>query len=125
MGLEQDRPISEEEAFCDCYDNLYLPLVQIIREKSILADFPGRAEADLYLWIMDHQHYLREQCGPALSTEQAAEHFAEHYATRPLKRVLHAIRAVLARVSGGVTEEEKPVIERGAVGDQNRRTEER
>ncbi len=107
MGLEQERPIPEDEAVCDWYDNLYLPLVQIIREKGILADFPGRTEADLYLWIMDHQHFLREQCGPELSTEQAAEHFAEHYTTRPLKRVWHAIREMLARLSVGRTDEEE------------------
>lgn len=125
MGLEQDRPIPEDEAVCDWYDTLYLPLVQIIREKGILADFPGRTEADLYLWIMDHQHYLREQCGPALSTEKAAEHFAEHYTKRPLKRVLRAIRALLARPSGSATKEKETAIEIGAVDDRNHKTEER
>jgi hypothetical protein len=92
MGLERQRFILEDEAVCDWYDNLYLPLVRIIREKDVLADFPGRTEADLYLWIMDHQHYLREQFGPGVETEQAAEHFADHYTTRPIKRVLHAVQ---------------------------------
>lgn len=124
MGLEQERPIPEDEAVCDWYDTLYLPLVQIIREKGILADFPGRAEADLYLWIMDHQHYLREQCSPALSTEQAAEHFAEHYTTRPLKRLWRAVRALLARASNKTTESKEATAEVCAVGGQNHPTEE-
>jgi len=124
MGLEQDRPISEDEAVCDWYDNLYMPLVQIIREKGILTDFPGRTEADLYLWIMDHQHYLREQCGPALSTEEAAEHFAEHYTTRRLKRMWRAVRTLLARVSGKTAESQEAAAEVCAIGDQNRPTEE-
>jgi len=92
MGLELQRFISEDEAVCDWYDNLYLPLVCIIREKDILADFPSRTEADLYLWIMDHQHYLREQFGDDVETEQAAEHFADHYTTRLVKRILHAVQ---------------------------------
>ena len=96
MGLEQQRFISEDEAVCDWYDNLYLPLVHIIREKDILADFPGRTEADLYLWIMDHQHYLREQFGSEVGTEQAAEHFADHYTTRLIKRVVHAVHDLVA-----------------------------
>jgi hypothetical protein len=96
MGLERQRFILEDEAVCDWYDNLYLPLVRIIREKDVLADFPGRTEADLYLWIMDHQHYLREQFGPGVETEQAAEHFADHYTTRPIKRVLHAVQDLVA-----------------------------
>jgi len=96
MGLEQQRFIPEDEAVCDWYDRLYLPLVRIIREKDVLADFPGRTEADLYLWIMDHQHYLREQFGPGVEAEQAAEHFADHYTTRPIKRVLHAVQDLVA-----------------------------
>lgn len=96
MGLEQQRFIPEDEAVCDWYDNLYMPLVRIIRERGILADFPGRTEADLYLWIMDHQHYLRERFGAGVKAEQAAEHFADHYTTRPIKRVIHAVRDMVA-----------------------------
>ncbi len=92
MGIEQEHFVSEDEAVCDWYDNLYLPLVRIIRGKDVLASFPGRTEADLYLWIMDHQHYLREQFGDGVETEQAAEHFAEHYAPRLIKRVWHVVR---------------------------------
>ncbi|MDY7077228.1 MAG: hypothetical protein SXV54_09920 [Chloroflexota bacterium] len=95
LGLEQQRFIPEDEAVCDWYENLYLPLVRIIHGKGVLADFPGRTEADLYLWIMDHQHYLREQFGPRVETEQAAEHFADHYTTRPIKRVLHAVQELV------------------------------
>ena len=95
MGLEQQRFISEDEAVRDWYDSVYMPVVNIIRERDILADFPGRTEADLYLWIMDHQHYLRERFGPGLETEVAAEHFADHYATHPIKRLLHAIQRIV------------------------------
>ena len=96
MGLEQQRFIPEDEAVCDWYDHVYLPLVHIIREKDILADFPGRTETDLYLWVMDHQHYLRERFGPGVGTGQAAEHFADHYTTRPIKRMMHAVQDLVA-----------------------------
>jgi len=96
MGLEQGRFIPEDEAVRDWYRSVYMPLVKIIREKGVLADFPGRTEADLYLWIIDHQHYLREQLGPGVKAEAAAQHFAEHYTTRPIKRLLRAIRGIIA-----------------------------
>ncbi|HET89326.1 MAG TPA: DUF4032 domain-containing protein [Chloroflexi bacterium] len=92
LGLEWQRYFSEDEAVCDWYDQLYLPLVQIIREQDVLSDFPGRTAADLYLWIMDHRHYLREQFGGDVAVEQAAQHFADHYTTRPIKRVLHVVQ---------------------------------
>jgi hypothetical protein len=92
LGLEQQRFVSSDEAVCDWYDGVYLPLVSIIRERRILEQFPGRTEADLYLWIIDHQHYLRERFGPDVAARQAADHFADHYTSRPVKRVLHAVQ---------------------------------
>jgi len=92
MALEQQRQIPEDEAVGDWYDHAYLPLVRIIREQGILVAFPGRTEADLYLWIMDHQHVLREQCGPDVDTERAAAHFADRRAAPRFKRVVRAIR---------------------------------
>jgi hypothetical protein len=103
MGLEQQRFIPEDEAVSDWHDNLYLPLVHIIRETGVLTDFPGRTEADLYLWIMDHQHYLRERFGSGVETERAVKHFADHYTTRLIKRVLHNVQDA---ISGRDTDEE-------------------
>ena len=57
----------------------------------------------MYLWIMDHQHYLREQFGAGVETAHAVEHFADHYTTRPIKRILHAVQEFIA---GQSTEEE-------------------
>lgn len=92
MGLELEREISWQEAVGDWYDNLYLPIVSIIREQKILADFPNRTEADLYLWIMDHHHYLLERGEPGL--EQAATDYTAKYSprlSRKLARVLHGL----------------------------------
>ena len=63
MGVEQNRPVSWEEAVLDWYDTLYAPLVRIIEEQGILDEFPSRTAADFYLWIMDHRHYLSEEQG--------------------------------------------------------------
>lgn len=97
MGLEQARFIPEEKAVCDWYDNFYLPLVRVIRQKEILKEFPGRTEADLYLWIADHRHFLRERFGPQVGTEEAAEHFADRYSSRFFQRILRALERLLGR----------------------------
>jgi len=99
MGDEEQRAVSEDEAVTHWYDHEYLPLVRIIQDKAILTDFPGRTEADLYLWITDHQHYLREQCGPGVMIEQAAQRFAERHSTRPIKRAANALREMLSSSS--------------------------
>jgi len=96
MGLEQQRFIPEDEAVTDWYDAVYLPLVQVIREQEILKDFPDRTEADLYLWVISHQYFLREK-RESVSSEEAAEHFAEHYAPNLLQRALHWLRNLIRK----------------------------
>lgn len=79
MGIDQKRDISEEEAVAHWYDTVYMPIVQVIRESSILNEFPGKTEGDLYLWVLDHQHYLAEEEGqPLIPPEQAARDYIKH-----------------------------------------------
>lgn len=94
LGLEQQRFIAEDEAVQSWYDTVYLPLIKVIREQEILKEFPRRTEADLYLWIMDHLHFLRER-QQEITAEEAAEHFAEVYSERPLKRALNVVQELL------------------------------
>ena len=78
MGIDWKRDIGEEEAVKHWYDTVYLPIVMIIRESMVLKEFPGKTEGDLYLWTLDHQHYLIEQKGAALRPpEEAARDFIE------------------------------------------------
>jgi hypothetical protein len=74
MGLDFKRDIGDEEAVTHWYDQVYVPLIEAIRRNSVLEKFPSRTETDLYLWVIDHQHYLRES-QPGVTPEQAAEHF--------------------------------------------------
>lgn len=60
MGLDMVRDIPEEEAVRHWYETVYQPIVAVIRESDLLKDFPEKTEGDLYLWVLDHQHYLAE-----------------------------------------------------------------
>lgn len=78
MGLDLKRDISEKEAVIDWYDNVYMPIVNVIRQSRILKEFPGKTEADLYLWVLDHQQYLAQAEGQDLAPpEDAARGFVE------------------------------------------------
>ncbi|MBX0329158.1 DUF4032 domain-containing protein [Oscillochloris sp. ZM17-4] len=65
MGLERDRPVDRDEAVVSWYNEVYRPVAEVLREQQALRFFPGRTEADLYRWIMDHRWYLRERNGGA------------------------------------------------------------
>jgi hypothetical protein len=78
MGLDLQRDISEEEAIADWYDHVYMPVINVIRETNILKEFPQKTEGDLYLWVLDHQHYLVSEEGHALQPPvDAARKFVE------------------------------------------------
>jgi len=78
MGLDLERDVSEEEAIIHWYESVYVPIVEIIRESNILKEFPGKTEGDLYLWVLDHQHYLAENSGqPLQPPDEAARGFIE------------------------------------------------
>lgn len=51
MENEQERDISYEEAAAEWYDNVYLPLTQIIQTRKMLQEFPDHTATDLYVWL--------------------------------------------------------------------------
>jgi nucleotide-binding universal stress UspA family protein len=91
MGLEQDREIPYDEAVIHWYDTYYLPVVEVIRSTGILRDFPGRTEADLYLWVLEHRAALTEELGWEVRPELAATDMAARF-SRTLERVLQRVR---------------------------------
>lgn len=99
MGIDQDRPISWEEAVVDWYDNIYVPLVKIIHENDMLRDFPGRTAGDLYLWIMDHRWYLIQDSDEEPGLQTAALSYDAHFAgwTRKVVRFMRRLQDATTR----------------------------
>jgi hypothetical protein len=102
MGEQIKHPVSDDDAVNAWYEEVYLPLIRIVRENNILAEFPGRTEADLYLWIMEHLAFLKEEWQEGVSLEEAASHFAEEYSKRPLRRLINIIKSAARTVSDGI-----------------------
>ena len=88
LGIQEQREIPYPEAVARWYDEVYQPVVEVVGEAQILDEFPGRTEADLYLWIIEHRHYLSERYGQEVSLDRAASEFSEEFATGPGKKQL-------------------------------------
>jgi len=55
------EPVSLPDAAADWYDNVFLPIIEIVRNMDVIKHFPGRSESDLYRWVIQHQEELRDQ----------------------------------------------------------------
>ena len=76
MGIDWGRDIPEDEAVMHWYEMVYLPIIKIIRQSDVLKNFIDKTEGDLYLWVLDHQHYLSEnENKPLQAPESAAREF--------------------------------------------------
>ena len=82
MGLDQQREIPIEEAAAHWYDTVYLPVIEAIRERNILGEFPGRTETDLYLWVSEHRSELQQGFGEFISPASAASDLANKFSPR-------------------------------------------
>lgn len=67
---------TETEAARGWYTATYLPLVLAIRAQGLLRWFPGRTEADLYLWIGEHRQALAKELAWAIRPDAAAADLA-------------------------------------------------
>ena len=108
MGLEQKQEIPYEEAVAHFYDEIYLPVVRVIRERGILRDFPGRTEADLYLWLAEHRAALEEQLGWEIRPEAAAADLAAQLSPQPQHVVARVGERIRNAIKPGVLEAGPP-----------------
>jgi hypothetical protein len=97
QSTEWNREFSMDEAVAQWVDQVYLPVMALIRENRVLDDFPGRTETDLYLWLTEHLYYLREEFGPNINLNEAVREFATHYTPNVVKRFWHWVTVHLGR----------------------------
>jgi len=95
---EQDMPFGEAVAlWCEMR---YTPVVDIIRQRDILQDFPGRTHTDLYLWLCRNQEELTARYGDQVLMEEAADNLTIRFSeTRlPIRQVKQAVRRMTEAV---------------------------
>ncbi|MEZ4389264.1 MAG: ParB/RepB/Spo0J family partition protein [Candidatus Krumholzibacteriia bacterium] len=72
LGTRLGREPGWDEAVDSWRRTVYEPVVRVIRQRDLLREFPGRGESDLYLWLSDRLHALRQEYGDSsLPPEQA------------------------------------------------------
>lgn len=93
---EQEIPF--DEAVVLWAEMRYTPVIDIIRQRDILRDFPGRTETDLYLWLCRNQEELAAHYGDQVLMEEAADDLAGRFSqtrlsSRPVRQALRRLTA--------------------------------
>ncbi|NBB90842.1 MAG: transcriptional regulator [Spirochaetes bacterium] len=71
--------LSFREALQSWFNNVFKPIVDVIAYERILARFPGRTAADLYIWIVKHWDELKQEFGEDYPVQEAARDFSSRY----------------------------------------------
>lgn len=77
INQNQREEIQFKVAALSWYANVYLPIVKEIRESRFLKNFPGKTEADAYLWVVRVWDSLKRSGNQQASIQQAAQEVAE------------------------------------------------
>jgi len=104
-----EREVDLYEAVALWCEMRYTPIVETIRRRDILQEFPGRTEADLYLWLRRNQEELQVRYEHQVLMEEAADDLAQRFGGRPSPA--RQIKEVVGRLVGSI-----------APGDRVRRT---
>jgi nucleotide-binding universal stress UspA family protein len=95
MGIEQSRSVPLSDAAADWYDKVYMPVVDAIRHQGILRQFPGRSEADLYLWLMRHRAEVEKELGLKIRLADAAADLVARFGAATSTRLRRLGNAVI------------------------------
>jgi len=98
MGLDEKRDISYEEAVIHWHDTVYMPIVQLIGERSVLQHFPERTEVELYLWISSHRAELEENLDWQVTPEFAVGDLEYHFSPEVSQRFSRLFSTIYDRV---------------------------
>ena len=77
------------------HEMIYLPTIQIIQDSTLLSDFPGRTEADLFVWVSKHREGLRYKFGGYANLADLAAFLAEEYKERGVSKIARQVRRLL------------------------------
>jgi hypothetical protein len=88
INQDQSEEISFRDAAASWYEKLYLPIVEVIERRKLMARFPGRTSSDLYMWMINHWHFMKGKHGDGYPLESAILNFSERFGKRWWERFL-------------------------------------
>ena len=83
LAQERGEHLSLRETAVRWHDDIYLPVIRLVRERGILRHFPGRTETDLYAWIVRHRQELQQVLGWEVQSGSVTDDLVARYSPTP------------------------------------------
>lgn len=97
INQHYQNEIPLETAVISWFNNVYKPIVDIIEHDRLLHRFPGRTDADLYVWIVKHWHALKERNGQNVELKDAAMDYSLRYGKDMGTRIREGLRGIFGK----------------------------
>jgi hypothetical protein len=78
----KEKEVSFNDALVSWYQNVYCPVIQIIKDEYLCLNFPKRTPSDLYVWIIKRWDFLKKKYGVEYALSDAALDFSREQGNR-------------------------------------------
>ena len=82
MAERRGEPVPYVQAVTAWYDDVYMPVIRIVREQGVLHNFPERTEADMYVLLSERRDQLEDVLGWSLDAETAVSDLVKQVQAR-------------------------------------------
>ena len=89
MGEKQE--ITMIEAIQSWYDNVYMPVVHVLRKEKIMKNFKKHTVSDMYTWLLKYWVELQSDYGEDISLDLAAQDFKNIHKKNILQKIIDKI----------------------------------
>ncbi len=76
IAERRGEPITYADAAAEWYEQVYLPIIRLVREQGALRNFPERTEADMYILLSERRAELEEALDWDVDVVTAVSHLA-------------------------------------------------
>jgi hypothetical protein len=98
ISQEAKREIDFDSAVRSWYEKIFFPIQEIIMNNHLASRFPGRTEADIYMWIVKHWDGLKNKYGHDFPLEEAAAEYSSIYGKSRSEQFLSFLKNLFRRI---------------------------
>lgn len=79
------------------FENVYSPIIEIIKKENMLSRFPGRTESDIYIWTIKHWDGLKWKYGQEYPLDDAVKEYSQIYGKGFMQQIKDFLQKIFQR----------------------------